>query len=82
MMNCKSAKLTTKIPTILFYEIIKKKHHQHQHQKKETIPSHFISYIPTLLHKKNVGYGKLKITPTPIQQIQNLPTFNQNRNIS
>jgi hypothetical protein len=25
MMNCKSAKLTTKIPTILFYEIIKKK---------------------------------------------------------
>jgi len=23
-MNCKSAKLTTKIPTILFYEIIKK----------------------------------------------------------
>jgi len=56
MMNCKSAKLTTKIPTILFYEIINT---TNINKKNNTIT--FISYIPTLLHK-HVGYGKLKIT--------------------
>jgi len=38
MMNCKSAKLTTKIPTILFYEII----NTTNINKKKTIPSHLL----------------------------------------